>query len=151
MTKSLLVLSFTTVTGTAWSQLPDSPGRDVTVEICGKCHSTDVLVAHRQTRDQWTETMLKMIDLGALGSEDQFNAILQYLTRNFGPQATLVNVNKASTSELENGLGIPTKEADAIVSYRKEKGSFKAIEDLKKVPGLDFKKIEAAKDRLAFQ
>ena len=48
------------------------------------------------------------------------------------------------------GKGISAKEAAAIVQYRTEKGSFKEIADLKKVPDLDFQKIEAKKDRLAF-
>jgi DNA uptake protein ComE-like DNA-binding protein len=36
------------------------------------------------------------------------------------------------------------------VKYRTDKGPFKTVEDLKKVPDLDFKKIEAQKDRLVF-
>jgi DNA uptake protein ComE-like DNA-binding protein len=36
------------------------------------------------------------------------------------------------------------------VKYRTDKGSFKTLEDLKKVPDLDFKKMEAQKDRLVF-
>jgi competence protein ComEA len=47
-------------------------------------------------------------------------------------------------------LGLSGKEAAAIVKYRTDKGSFKTVEDLKKVPDLDFKKIEAQKDRLVF-
>jgi competence ComEA-like helix-hairpin-helix protein len=51
---------------------------------------------------------------------------------------------------LETGLGITAKEAAAIVTYRTDKGAFKVLDDLKKVPDLDFKKIEAQKDRIAF-
>ena len=59
-------------------------------------------------------------------------------------------MNQASAAELESGLGLSGKEAAAIVTYRTDKGSFKAVEDLKKVPDLDFNKIEAQKDRLVF-
>ena len=45
--------------------------------------------------------------------------------------------------------GLTEKEAAAIVKQR-EKVPFKAIEDLKKVPDLDYKKIEAQKDRIEF-
>jgi competence ComEA-like helix-hairpin-helix protein len=57
--------------------------------------------------------------------------------------------------QLPDGLGkdltvqVCGKEAEAIAKYRKENGAFKIVDDLKKVPGLDFKKIEAKKDRLA--
>jgi DNA uptake protein ComE-like DNA-binding protein len=36
------------------------------------------------------------------------------------------------------------------VHQREEKGDFKSIEDLKKVPGIDAGKIEANKNRLAY-
>jgi competence ComEA-like helix-hairpin-helix protein len=150
MAKSLVALLYGVVGVAAWGQLPDRPGRDLTVSVCGNCHNTDVLTAHRQSKDQWTQTMLKMIELGATGTEEQFNTILQYLAENLGPLPAAVNVNKASAEELESGLGLLAKEAEAVVQYRKEKGAFKAIDDLKKVPDLDFKKIEAAKDRLTF-
>ena len=40
------------------------------------------------------------------------------------------------------------KEAAALIAYREENGPCKKLEDLKKVPGLDYKKIDARKDRL---
>jgi competence protein ComEA len=139
------------LTGAAWGQLPVGPAKDLTTAICGNCHGTDTLAAHRQSREQWTATMLKMIELGATGTEEQFNAILQYLAENLGPQPATVNVNKASAAEMESALDLSAKQAEAIVTYRKENGDFKTAADLKKVPGLDFKKIEAAKDRLTFK
>jgi competence protein ComEA len=41
-------------------------------------------------------------------------------------------------------------EAAAVVDYRKKNGDFKTIDDLKKVPDVDGKKLDAKKDRLAF-
>jgi DNA uptake protein ComE-like DNA-binding protein len=51
---------------------------------------------------------------------------------------------------LESGLSILAREAAALVKYRTDQVSVKALEDLKKVPDLDFKKVEAQKDRLVF-
>jgi competence protein ComEA len=136
--------------GSLQAQLPDGPGKDLTAAICGKCHGTDLLSAHRQGKEEWTQAMLKMVELGATGTEEQFNTILGYLTENFGPRTSAIPVNKATAAELESGLGILPKEAKAIVKYREEKGAYKTIDDLKKVADLDFKKIEAVKDRLAF-
>lgn len=134
----------------AYAQLPDGPGKEVTAEICGNCHGADVIVGHRQTRDEWTATIQSMMQRGAEGTEEQFTAILNYLTKNFGPAAPPINVNKASAAELEKELSLTGKEAAAIVKYRTDKGDFKAVDDLKKVPDLDFKKIETQKDRLVF-
>jgi competence protein ComEA len=134
----------------AYAQLPDGPGKEITVQLCGNCHDPNVIRGHRQSRDEWIATIQKMIAEGAEGTEDQFTAVLEYVAKNFGPAAAHINVNQAPATELESGLGLSAKEAAAIVKYRSDKGSFKAVEDLKKVPDLDFKKIEAQKDRLVF-
>ena len=144
---SLLLLA---AGNSAWAQLPDGAGKDVLQQVCGKCHDAAVVAGYHLGKDGWTDTISKMIDQGAEGTDAQFNAILTYLVKNFGPETTKVNINKAPSKDLETQLGITPKEADAIVKYRDEKGAFKEIDDLKKVPDLDFKKIEAKKDLLAF-
>ena len=45
-------------------------------------------------------------------------------------------------------LSLLRKEAAAVIAYRDKVGGFKTIDDLKSVPGVDFKKIEAGKDRI---
>ena len=37
-------------------------------------------------------------------------------------------------------------EAAAVIQYREKHGRFKTLDDLKKVPGLDFKKIDSRRD-----
>ena len=54
------------------------------------------------------------------------------------------------SKELETALALSTPEAEAIVRYREQNQGFRTWEDVKKVPGIDPKKIEAGKDRLAF-
>ncbi|HXA51462.1 MAG TPA: helix-hairpin-helix domain-containing protein [Candidatus Acidoferrum sp.] len=134
----------------ASAQWPDGPGKDLTLQLCGNCHDANIVQAHRQSRDEWIATIQKMMAVGAEGTQEQFTAVLEYLVKNFGPAAAHVNVNQASAAELVSGLGLTEKEAASIVKYRTDKGTFKTVEDLKKVPDLDFKKIEAQKDRLAF-
>jgi competence ComEA-like helix-hairpin-helix protein len=135
----------------ALAQMPDGAGRDVAVKLCGNCHDAEVVKQYHLGKDGWTDTISKMIEKGAEGTDEQFNTVLDYLVKNFGPNASNpINVNKATAGEFETQLEITAKEAAAIVKYRSEKGSFKEIDDLKKVPDLDFKKIEAKKDRLVF-
>lgn len=134
----------------AHAQFPEGAGKDVTLQLCGNCHDANIVRAHRQSRDEWIATIQKMMAAGAQGTEEQFTAVLDYVSKNFGPQAATVNVNEASAPDLVQGLGLTDKEAAAIVKYRTDKGHFKSLEDLKKVPDLDFKKVEAQKDRLQF-
>lgn len=133
------------------ADLPDGPGKAVTVRVCGKCHSAEKASSLHQDEDGWTDTIAKMVKMGAQGSDDDFNVVLTYLTKNFGPQANAdVNINKADAVELESTLVLTKTEAAAVIQYRTEKGAFKSVEDLRNVPGLDFSKIETQKSRIKF-
>ena len=57
----------------------------------------------------------------------------------------LININKASSGELQNIPGIGPKTADKIVRYR-DGNPFLNIEDIKNVPGIGDKKFEEIKD-----
>ena len=59
-------------------------------------------------------------------------------------------MNTAAAKELEAKLEISSKDAEALVRYREQNGKFQSFDDLKKVAGLDLKKLEAKKERLAF-
>jgi competence protein ComEA len=131
----------------AWAQLPDGAGKDTVMQVCGKCHDPEIVKGYHQDKGAWSHVISQMIDQGAEGTDDQFNAILAYLAKNFGPA---LNVNKATAKDLETQLELTAKESEAIVKYRDDKGPFKEIADLKAVPDLDYKKIEAKKDRLTF-
>jgi competence protein ComEA len=149
MLRPALLPAFFLLSTGLYAQLPDGAGKDAVLQICGNCHEPTVIQGHHLSRDEWVSTIQKMITEGAQGTEDQFNAILGYLVKNFGPQLPKVNVNQASAADLQSGLGLSEKEAAAVVKQR-EKGAYKTVEDLKKVPDLDYKKIEAQKDRVIF-
>ena len=125
-------------------------GRDTFLRVCSQCHSPDNVIANRQNRQGWEATITKMAGLGASASDDEFTAILDYLVENFPPSSAKVNVNQAAAAEFESGLGLSQKDADAVVQYREKNGDFKSIDDLKKVPGLDPKKLDEKKDRIIF-
>jgi competence protein ComEA len=132
-------------------QLPTGPGHDETIKVCGKCHAAEQAASLRQSRTGWEETISKMVSMGSEGTDEEYEAILSYLVKNFGPEAAKpINVNKATPVELESALALTRTESAALVQYRTEKGNFKSLDDLKQVPGLDFKKIEAKKSSLAF-
>ncbi len=57
-----------------------------------------------------------------------------------------ININTASQTELETLPGIGPSTALKIVNYRKEKGKFKNIEDIKNVSGIGESKFSKIKD-----
>ena len=60
----------------------------------------------------------------------------------------LVNLNTASKEELMTLNGIGAARAEAILSYRDQKGGFRAIEDIMKVPGIKNAAFQKIKDKI---
>jgi competence protein ComEA len=135
----------------AQQQLPAGPGKAETEKLCSQCHELERSIAPRQDRAGWQATIQKMVNLGAKGTEKEFEVVLDYLSKNYpGSEVPKLNINTARAIELESALSLPRSQAAAVIAYREKNGPFKSIEELKKVPGVDAAKIEAKKDRLAF-
>ncbi len=128
--------------------LPEGEGRKAFEEVCKECHETDTVTSQRQTKDEWRRTIMKMEAKGAEASDDDFNKIVDYLAKNFGPER--VNINRATADAISGTLGITADDARAIVKYRKTVKAFKTWDEVKKTPGLDVKRMEARKDLLLF-
>lgn len=133
----------------AQDPFPDGPGKDVTLRMCGTCHPPERSAAVRLTRAGWQGVMARMVSLGALGSDAERAAVLDYLSASFKGEAPKpVNLNTAPAIDLESVAGLLRKEAAALIAYRTKHGPCKTLEDLKKVPGVDFRKISRRRDRL---
>ena len=74
--------------------------------------------------------------------------MVEYLAQMFGKDSK-VYVNTAPFEELKAVFGLTVEETNAVISYRKDNGSFKSWRDLQKVPGIDGKKIEKKKELIA--
>ena len=62
-----------------------------------------------------------------------------------------VNVNSDDAQTISEGLnGIGIKKAEAIVTYRKDYGNFKSLEDLQMVKGIGAKTLEKNKNEIQF-
>ena len=129
------------------AQLPDGAGKDSLVKVCGTCHQAERSASVRLTREGWEEVIADMIKRGARGTDEEFSAVLEYLAVNFlGEAPRPLNINRATNIELESVAGLTRKEAAAVLAYLDKVGVCKSLDELKKVPGLDYKKIESRKD-----
>jgi competence protein ComEA len=131
-------------------KLPDGPGKATLERICSSCHGPEIVLGKKLTRDGWSQIVMNMIQRGAQGTDDEFADVVDYLTKTVSVEAAKVNVNTATAAQLQKGLEITDKDADAILQYRQANGDFKSVDDLKKVPGIDAAKIEAKKGKLSF-
>jgi len=127
--------------------LPDGKGRDAVENACTVCHTADRIMRQTLTAEQWRSEVRTMVENGASLNPDEWDPVVAYLTKNFGPR---VNVNKDSAREIAAGLQLSTAEAEAIVAWRAANGAFRELKDLQKVPGLDATKLATEEKRIAF-
>lgn len=66
-------------------------------------------------------------------------------------QKAKININTATQTQLETLPGIGPSTAIKIITYRKEKGKFKNIEDIKEVSGIGDSKFEKIKDYITIK
>jgi competence ComEA-like helix-hairpin-helix protein len=145
----LLLLSVC-VSARGSDDLPDGQGKAVVERVCQSCHELDVIAGDRNDRQGWTATVEAMKTRGASATDQEVNAIIDYLSSYLGRDPVKVNVNNASDDQIKSVLGLTSEESDAIVQYRKEHGDFKDWDSLTKVKGLDSKKLEPKKSQITF-
>ena len=132
-------------------EFPAGDGRDTTLRLCTKCHSPTVILATGRDREGWEAIISKMVSMGAVGTDEDFTQIADYLTTSFPPVAVAkININKATNLEIASALGISADEAKAVTNYKDKAGNFKSLDDLKKVPGIDPRNLDARKDRILY-
>jgi competence protein ComEA len=112
--------------------------------VCAKCHNLQIVTDTPMSYDDWHDTVQKMVDRGASGTDEQFDDIMDYLHRTM----TTINVNTAPVDELETMLNVPDTTAQAIIARRSTQ-KFTSLADLKSVPGMDASMVDA-KARLIF-
>jgi competence protein ComEA len=129
------------------AELPDAPGRAVVLRVCTMCHGVEFIVPSERTVQVWKDTLEVMRGYGAEASDEDWKTITDYLIVNLAH----LNVNEAAAEEIGLVFAVNEKIAQGVVAYRDKQGGFKTIEDLKKAPDLDPKKIDALKPRLIFE
>jgi competence protein ComEA len=138
----------------AWMLCAAAPAADLASElaresqsmksVCGRCHDLQIVRDTARSYDEWHDTVQKMIDRGANGSDEQFEDIMDYLHRTM----TTIDVNTADAPELELVLNMPESAAQGIIARRSVR-KFSDLKDLKSVPGVDASTVDS-KARLIF-
>ena len=128
------------------SSQPQDKSTQAFYRICSDCHDADRIVSNRRSRAAWEEVLDKMVGKGAVGSDQDFELVLYYLLSHYG----MVNVNRSPAEEIAIVLGLPAKDGEAIVSYRKASGEIKDFETLVKVPGIDVEKLKQHREAILY-
>jgi outer membrane protein assembly factor BamB len=85
------VISATTASGAAANAaaaaaLPEGEGKAIVLSVCTKCHGATNFSTLRMSRSAWENEVEDMKDKGAIGTDDDFKRIVDYLAKNFPPQ-----------------------------------------------------------------
>lgn len=148
---TLILAGFVLFAAPVFAQLPEGPGREEVMKRCVGCHEIPQAVSVRQDRNGWQTTIAKMIGLGMKATDKELTLILDYLVEHFpAEELPPVNINKANAIQIEARFSLLRSHAARIINYRRKNGDFQSLEDLKKVPDIDFAKIEAKKDSIIF-
>ena len=131
------------------ARLPDGPGKKQVGKICVSCHDSGNFRKARFTSEEWTDSVDDMVQRGASGTPAELEAVVAYLTKNFGKDVG-VRINTAPFAELRVVLGFSVAEVRAFLEYRDKNGGPKSFDELLKVPGIDTAKAEAKKERIIF-
>ena len=69
----------------AAQNLPDGPGKETFAKVCSACHELDLATSQKRTADAWRTTVDSMAAKGATASKEEFQSIVNYLAKSFGP------------------------------------------------------------------
>jgi competence protein ComEA len=142
----LLALLVAALTGPACAQEATTPEAAV-AKVCTGCHALQLVMNTPRDYDSWHETVQKMIDRGARGSQEEFGLVMDFLFQNM----TTVDVNHATLEDLMTVLHAPQASGEAILA-RRARQPFKDMADLQaSVPGLDPAILTAKKRMIFFQ
>jgi len=96
----------------------------------------------------WVERTLNLARTVNDGEKIYIPAKGEEAGRVAGAKTDLINLNRASLSELESLSGIGPSFAQKIIDYRQAQGGFKSIEEIMAVPGIGRKTFERIKDKI---
>jgi hypothetical protein len=67
--------------------LPEGEGKKTLEKVCTSCHDLGVVTSQRNTKETWQMIVDGMVQSGATASSDEITTIVDYLAKNFGPEA----------------------------------------------------------------
>lgn len=90
--------------------LPIGAMRQKATAACLECHEARIILQQRLTKAAWTREVDKMVKWGALVDASDRDALIDYLSVNFGPEESAYNAPRAAR---ENSHGKKMAEKSA--------------------------------------
>src|SRR3979490_2974336 len=68
----------------AADDIPEGAGKEIVIKVCTACHGIIEVKSQKHSKPEWDEVVDNMAQRGARASDDEFDMIVAYLTKNFG-------------------------------------------------------------------
>jgi mono/diheme cytochrome c family protein len=116
--------------------LPPGDGHDLVASVCTGCHTLSTIVQIRDGAAGWRQFVNYMIMKGAQVSDHDSDAIVQYLTTNFGPNSPpaanappplQVSLPAGSGKDLVEARCVTCHDLTRVVSSRRQKADWDAV------------------------
>jgi quinoprotein glucose dehydrogenase len=66
--------------------MPEGESKAVVQRMCASCHTLESILKTRRTAEKWGEVVDDMIGRGAVGSDEEIDLVIEYLSEHFGAQ-----------------------------------------------------------------
>jgi hypothetical protein len=95
----LFLLTSVSLAAAQSKPLPPGPMQAKVKATCTQCHNASRITEQHLTRQEWSEQLDKMVALGAEIQNADRPALLNYLSKNFGPQKVGKAASKKGAAE----------------------------------------------------
>ena len=73
--------------------MTNGAGKDLVMNVYTVCHELTGITSKKKTKDEWTDTVDKISARGAKASDEEFDTIVNYLVKHFGPKQPPEKIN----------------------------------------------------------
>jgi len=95
----VVLFSFLSLAGAQTKPLPPGPMQAKVKATCTQCHNASRITEQHLSRQEWSTELDKMTSLGADIQHADRAALLNYLSKNFGPEKAGKGAPKKSAEE----------------------------------------------------
>jgi len=82
--RATLILPCLIAVSNAQDPLPEAPAKKTVEAVCGSCHDVDTAIGEKHDKAGWQTVIATMVNRGARASDQEFDAIIEYLAKYFG-------------------------------------------------------------------
>jgi hypothetical protein len=93
----------------ATEDLPAGPMQAKATTACLECHEARIILQQQLSKAAWTKEVDKMTKWGAVVDPSQRDALIDYLSTNFGPDRSTYEAPRTARSKTGQGKTTPEK------------------------------------------